>query len=303
MDGEVLATDLLASIDERSLVLARRGGGVAAIDLETGQRLWRALPSASMVYDLDVADGLVSIAGAARADTEQGAALTPVVSVFDAFTGEPLRRLSGFEGFARWTRSTPWGVLVGAEDGVWLYDPGDGRTVWAAKADGAQRTADAWVLGDRLHLLDQSRELWSVSMADGSVRGKSLATRERLSEQTQIRGEVVDQRAMFATRRGFVLYDAAGELVGIDAMDAQSDLLPAATGQGYLVNCMGQRVEMADGKRVVRVMVFESATGRIVASRNVALEAEPQSLILLDGAVVISTDLSSVVIPSEPAGR
>lgn len=303
LDGEVRPGDLLVATDEQTLLLVERGGGATALDLATGRALWSRSASLAVVHDADINAGVVALAGIGEGRVLENTAPAPRILILDARSGEPVRTLPALPGAPRWLRLTPQGVLLSAlEDRVVAWDAATGAEQWAITDPGARRCLDCWTFGDRLFLLDADRQLWLVSLASGRAVAGPLKGRERLGERLSISAAAAGPNVAFATERGFLLFNPAGELVGADGADGRTSLIPARAAESLLVCIQSERTELPDGRAAARLMLFAHESGKLIRGEDIVLSEDPTDLTLLDGAIVVTAGSSTIVLPA-PADR
>ncbi|MCC6676001.1 MAG: PQQ-binding-like beta-propeller repeat protein [Phycisphaerales bacterium] len=297
LDGEVRPGDLLVATDEQTLLLVERGGGATALDLATGRALWSRAASLAIVHDADINAGFVALAGIADAHALENISPAPRIVILDARTGESLRTLPALPGSPRWIRLTPQGLLLSAlEDRVAAWDASTGSVQWTMTDPGARRCLDCWAFGDRLFLLDADRQLWLASLASGRSIAGPLKGRERLGERLSITASAAGPNVAFATERGFLIYNPAGELIGADGADGRTGLIPARAAESLLVCIQSERTELPDGRSAARLMLFAPDSGKLLRGEDIILTEDPSEMALLDGAVVITAGSSTIVL-------
>lgn len=292
MDGLVNADDVILAGDEQVIVVVRRSGEVAAIDLGDGSVLWTDRSGVRRVHDVAVGAGMVVVGGAA-----EGAEL----AAFDVRTGERAYTARETDGAIppqlRWIRLTDRGDLIaGTASGALCVSLIHGRVNWSLERPELAGSLDAWVFGDRLLLLGSDRVLYQGSISGGEVLPAPLDTRERLDSTSRI--EVYDllDRLALCTSRGLVVLDANGRCVGADAVDAASALAPAAPGSEGFVSLRRDGSEAG----AYRLAMLDS-TGRLVGpTRRMLLPGDPQSLILLDGLIVVGCPTATIALSAPP---
>lgn len=299
LDGEVRAHDLLVAADEQTLLLVERGGGATAVDLATGKPLWSRAASLAIVHDADINAGLVALAGIADRPILENNSPAPRIALLDARTGEPVHAITNLTGQPRWLRLTPQGLLVAAlDDRIVAWDAATGGVNWSMTDPGARRCLDAWSFDDRLFLLDTDRQLWLASLASGRTIAGPLKGRDRLGDRLTIHASPAGPNVLFSTERGFLVYNATGELIGADGSDSRTQLLPARAADSLLVAMQAERSDLPDGREVSRLMLFAPDTGKLVKSEDIVLAEDPTDLALLDGAILITAGTTTIVLPA-----
>jgi len=310
-DGIMSTVDLTAAMDDRTIAIVQRGGKAAAFDTDTGKTLWSGVTPVSRVYDVDVAGGVLVIAGDMEVPAVGGgvAELRPIVQTIDARTGKPLQRLSDVGGRTHWVRTTPDGatLVLGLDRAVVCLDLTSGRVNWLLTAPELVPVSQGWIVGDRLLMVSPDRTLWQAAISTGQLRPQPLdAPRthvegvrplEAYSAQASEAADVV-----VATGQGIVVFGPEGELRGVDALGGFESMLPARMAQGRAVTIETiADSRTADGLMVFQLHQMETATAMLVESRAVELGAHPTSMTLLDGRIVISGGGMTIVLnaPSE----
>ncbi|MFN0132626.1 MAG: PQQ-binding-like beta-propeller repeat protein [Phycisphaerales bacterium] len=316
IDGQVRATDVLIALDDQAVAVVERCGRAAGFDAETGRVIWKAVSPITQVSDIDAASGVVVIAGAAAPADDAAAVvgLTPTIVVLDARTGAPLHRLDALAGTVRWIRlwssaDAPGATLIaGLGPQIDAFDLASGRLNWSIPGGPGFSSLDAWLFGERLFVLDEHRSLWLASAATGRVGASPLETYEHLLGAAIIEACAIGAgrtSTVFATQHGVCVFDAAGELVGIDALDAQADdgwLLPAAVAEGVLVTVETRPVENLDGDAVYRLHILDSRSALLKATRELTgLDLPPRAIAVVDGRIIVTAGAHSYVLPAPEA--
>lgn len=317
LDGVQKLTDVLVAMDEQVIAVVERSGRAAAFDPASGKMLWRTAAAVNAVHDIDVGGGAVAIGGGV-AFTEQigGKAPVPGAIVLDARSGELMHRFDDLSlQQVNWVRLAGMGepqpaLLVGLETQVQSYDLTQGKRNWSIVGPGGPvlRTVDAWVLGERLYMLSEERTIWMAPVASGRVMDKPLDTYEHLVGS----GPIVATRTgpgllltAFSTGHGVCIFDAQGELMGIDALggnDAEDGgLIPPVASEQYFVTAETMPKQGEKGQNVYSLHFLDTQTAMLKASRTVSLELPPKRIALLDGKILVTAGASTVVY-SAPEG-
>lgn len=310
-DGPAAPDDLLAAMDERTLVLVQRTGRAVGIDLDTGEQLWRIESGLSFVYDAQLVAGMLAIAGEVRKLSPQGAVeeQTSAVQIIDARAGRLGQRIADLQSRVRWVRITESGQLIcGADKSVISIDPATSQRNWMIRSPEVMPAIAAWVFGDRLLLLSSDRQLWLASLSTGQMRPQSLdAPRNRLETSRQIEafavGPSLDGPFAVATYQGLMTFSADGEQLGNDGLGGLDSMLPPRPAEGRAVTIE----TVAEGRGEDGLMQFqlypiETPTGILEGRVMVNLGARPSAMQLLDGKILITAGASTVIIDA-PAGR
>lgn len=307
LDGRVKSNDLLMTMDEQTAVLAERGGRMAAFDLTSGRTLWTASATVQQVFDMAAGPGAGSGAGQnslliAGATERPNAALEPTIAAYDLRSGRLTHQMKGLGGDVYWVRTTPGGdVIVGLEHMVASVNLPASALNWEISDPTARQTPAAWVFGPKLYVqtASGSRNLWVASVAKGERRPGLLDPRGRL-EEPPVRAVAIGRgpsaNAMFFGRRGLVIFDPTGELIGLDSMSGAVDMLPPEVADGKVVALESARVPGPTGPAAT-LHLMESGSGKLISSRGVVLHEEPREMTVLDGRVVISTESLTLVVP------
>jgi len=303
LDGPVRYSDLLVALDEQTLAVVTRSGAVAVVDLATGRTLWTARTDAMVVHDADAGAGLLAIGGAGRR-ADEAAEPEPVLAVYDLRTGLLLNRIGDVVGRVRWVRVTPRGRLVaGLERGILALTPPAADFDWIATDEAAQVSAGAWTLDDRLFLLTAEGDLRLGSVSTGRLREVPLETRNRVEPTASADLAPLGDLALFGSTRGLVVFGEAARLVGADALDGSVRFIAPALGSPHSVAVETRGTPDAEGRGSTHaVMIFESQTGRLVATERVLLGAPPRRVALVEGRILITAGQTTLVLPA-PVGR
>lgn len=305
LDGHVSVRAPILAIGEGVLVYAERGGRAAAFDVESGRLLWTALPPVAPIHDADADAGLVVFGGVAPGAEAPGRgepprADQPCVAVYDARTGELIRRLdaSTLSSTVRWTRLAGDGTLaVGMDEQVASFHVLDGAVRWTIDAAAASASQDAWIFGDRLFLLGPEYNLWLASLSSGQMGERPLDARQRLHTPRRIEALALGERVAFATARGLVVFDSDGRLVGLDPIDSPGDLLVPRVGESHAVTVRVTPARLPDGRAAYPLHVLDAQGGSLRATHPLILGAEPAESALLDGLFLLSAGDVTIAYP------
>ena len=307
-EGETQPSNLIVTMDDRTLVLVQRAGKAAAFDTDTGELLWSGRIGVGRVYDADLSSGTLAVGGDQEIYGDRGAVteLKPVVQIVDARTGRPTQRLGELTGHVRWVGFTDSGTLIAAMDSsVVCFDLASAQPNWTISSPEAMPVAAMWIFGDQLVLADQSRTLWLASIATGRLRQAALDMPRSHVDLSQTMdafpiAAVPGTGFGIATQQGLVLFGPDGALAGVDGMDGASSMIRPRPADGRAMTIE----TIADGRASDGMMMFTlhaldvaGKTGAaLLDSRPVLLGARPSAMMLLDERVVVSAGNMTVVL-------
>lgn len=302
----VMVGELLLLVDTDTIVVLERSGRAAAFDTQTGKHLWSASSGVGRVYDASLGGGVLAVGGlmpppgvsldawgGAGSDAQNG------VNALDARTGKPL--LSRTESTPiRWVRASEAGGVIFATDlGIAMIDPFRAALVWRNEEGGARLTLDAQIVEDRLIVLGSGGEVRQIAMRDGLMRAMALDARGRMDPA---RGDAIiagmKGNTVMASEMGVAVFDASGDLVGVDERATEWRVLPPALAEGKVCTLAQMGQVLAMERSLYEFNVTEVETVRSVENRRVELPAPPRELTVVDNAVVIGTADGVVVIPA-----
>ncbi|MDX9910630.1 MAG: PQQ-binding-like beta-propeller repeat protein [Phycisphaerales bacterium] len=300
LEGPVSMTDILVVLAERSIVKVERSGRMVAWDLSSGALLWSTVAPVRQVHDVTAGAGAIALGGMVDRGAP-GEKSIPTLAVLDLSSGGLLHRME-LPGSLRWIRMGSGGeVLAGLDGAVACVDSARAALSWVATGDAARMSVGAWVVGDQLVVEDASHTMWLGSIADGRFREQPLETRSRAYAPARTNVHALGDRIAVMSRMGFAVFDRAGELVALDALDV-------VEGPGAIVE-----PELAEGSLFVlsvrpdpgtnqyALRVFETDSGRLIAEPTLLeLGIAPRRLMLLDGRVLVTAGNATVVYRCEP---
>ena len=298
-DGAVALTDLLFATDGRTIAMAERSGRVASIDATTGAARWTARTTLDRVYQVDADAGIIVIGGAIErpGGPDQPVELTNAMVACDALEPGERSVSTDVPGAMAWLRVDPLGLtLAGFDDGIVRAEPARGRRLWTRYRDTTDRVVDAWALGGRLLLLDATRTLWMADPESGRIDEDPLRSDDRLSTRQPVLATPLEDRIVFSSPRGIVIYDKGGNRVGADAIGAPDTLLPARVGESILVTMDTNPTETAEGRRTYTLSVLDNTTARLIATREIAMLLPPERIALVDGHILITAGGVTLVV-------
>lgn len=313
LQRSVRHTQVVIAGDRQTLVLAERTGRVVALDAGLGTPLWRAAMPVTRIFDVDVADGTLVIAGEgprAVGDRPGAGALVYVLCIVEARTGAIVTTRDLGANAARWVRLGRGGLLaVGRERFVEALNAATGRQLWRLDDRPVADTTDAFLDDDRLYIRRADRRLAMVDATTGRVLVPAMEDRGRLSITSPMRvfrpggsGEAGGRSIGFATPAGYVAFDDTGAAVAVDALDATGEIVAAALGDAYAVTVQTRAMTAATANEPVFAMhALERASGRLVASTPLVLYGTVRRVEAIDGFVLVNAG-EAIVAYRMPAG-
>ncbi|MBU6412341.1 MAG: PQQ-binding-like beta-propeller repeat protein [Planctomycetes bacterium] len=336
LDGPTRPVDALFFAADNILVMAQRGGRLAAIDLTTGQRMWAAWPRLDMIYDAAVVPSgkdhtLVAIGR--RRGVDRGSDPVSALAVLDARSGAILHEVDERTGWfhreqnksdpgdIRWARPVSGGrVVLGMAGGILCVDPRAGAELWSINEEALNQSTDATVLGDSMVVLARDRGLWLINLVTGSVREKTLERRGKLAENSIFSIYPLPASAntpanspvgfTVATEHGILCYDHTGELVGADALDGETSMLIPAVSAQRIIAVNSQREELAEPgiaseetREASRIYFYEIPSLRLKAQPMLVMYDDPRAMHLLDGKLLVSTGSLTLVVSLPPSQK
>jgi outer membrane protein assembly factor BamB/tetratricopeptide (TPR) repeat protein len=332
IDGAVRLTDVLVSLDEQVIVVAERSGRLAAFDPANGRLLWSARTPITRVHDLDAAAGVVVIGGAATREDDAGAlaAAANMIVVFDPRSGEEMHKLDQLGGQVRWLRMAPGAagvaggagggggvaggaLLAGLEAEIVSFDLLTAGVNWSMPGGPAFGSRDAWVMGDRVFILDDYRMLHLAPLETGQPLDRPLETYDHLVGRSQVRALRLGpdlSRTAFTTDRGVLIFDRAGRLTGIDGLshlgggEGGGMLHPILSEQFFVTietGMVGGR--SAGGQSVYSLHLLDAQSAMLRSSHALQLEMAPRRMALLDGRILITAGNNTIIYSAPELDR
>lgn len=301
LDGPVKLSDLVVALDERTAILAQRGGRVVAIDLASGKPLWTQASAMHRVFDASVGSGKVLLAGANERPRPDGLGSDqiPILRSLDARSGQVLQTVSSPFGHLRWVRVVSEDLaIVGFADAVVGMDLRAGRELWTNNADAARHTLDAWVLGPRLVLMDDERNLWIASATTGKLTTSPIPGSARISEHGPVRAQEIGESIVFAADRGMLVIGPTGELAGMDPLGSLSELVTPVVAERFAV-AVDSGLSRQGDTQTFRLMLLDTMSGKLVQQQTIAAYDAPKALAVLDGRIVVTCGAVTLVIPAQ----
>jgi len=299
LDGIRSAVEQVVALDDATLLIADRGGRVAAYDKSTGKLLWKLPRTIDVIADMAINAGVIAIAGSRTQDGVMGSPV-PAMIVLDSRTGQVQHRVDLETGAAHWVRVTDAAeAIVGTSGAISLYDVFTGRRRWSVGGASGRRTVEAWVFPGRVIAQNDRGELRQIETESGAPLDRALETRERVTSSVPIIGGAVGDRAAFASTIGILIYDRHGELVGVDHRPTGTAMHPAEFGADRFVT-VGMVAGSIDGEVFYYDLEFFSIRSCALEQRRaVGLYPTPTRLALLDGRILITSGPGTVVLDTE----
>jgi outer membrane protein assembly factor BamB len=335
-DGRLInRNEILPLVDRERLILVRRTGDVAALDLETGQKpLWTAANVLHQVHLAQVTDWALIVAGVSMVWNDVTGANEPAsrIVVLDPATGKILATLapSGREPVV-WMRIAALGeLLIGTTGSVELLDlmgiiqpnaadaGGESRhaaSIWTNAGHYAQSTRRAWVTSAACVIEDRNRMVRAIDHLTGGISEPFDVAAVGEQDETSV-ADLVDVQitpdavATLYTLR-VVLTDEHGVMLGGDviAEEREYKALESVNKGWVLVSRHGSAQDiLADGRSRRTQHTYRlynlSMNGALIGE---ALELEPiaqrlQAVRGVDGWLILSFEDSCVAIqaPANP---
>ena len=307
------AGEVLPFVIEDGLVLVRRDGEIACLDLDDGRSVrWSLAAPLEAVFQADAGPLGVVLAGRGRDDS---GASVPVTVWIDP-DGVVRRRWSeSIEGDARWIRLSPlgeiaWGTAEGVEVRAIAAGDGSADGRWRSVGGWARNTWDAWLLGDRLLVRQGDDRLEARHLADGSAwREVSAYETPRRDGPLTVFGGLWPDRggatALYGDR--VVRFGTRGELAGIDAVSEDRNYLLATEADDEIVvlsfRGAGPTTDAEGTPRTEFVYAaYRFGLSDGLRQRGPALEIRTpgprfDSIRAIDGWLLLSSPTSSVSVP------
>ncbi len=307
LDGRVYMDDVIASMDDRTLVLTERNGRAAAIDLTTGEMLWSAPLMLDQVHDAVMGTGRLCVSGQRRTVDPAAPAGAPVtdeahVVVVDARTGRVLQQHEAEgAGRARWVRVSEAGdLIVGFDRAIRSINLSRAQTNWTVRDEQVRNSRAAWAFADRLFILTGEDTLLLASLSDGRLRERPLDLLDA-TQQGLRRGRIDlfaagPKHVVLAMPQGIIVYDQDGTVLGADAITELEAMLTASPASGRAVTmdivAAGRR---PDDNLIFMLHQLDTSGGMLLSSVPVALGAAPQRMTLMDERIIVSAGAVTVV--------
>lgn len=311
LESDRPASELIAATDGRTIALIERTGRVASFDLASGQLLFAQRLPISNIADADLSAGrliaagkIVDQAGPLKLDDH-------ALTIVDARSGRLEHVHPAPSSDPAWLRVTPRGdVIVGSRGAICSINPETNQRLWTVANSPAAATIDAWLIEDRLFVINDDRQLWEISALSGAVSSNMIDVGPRLDARLPI--DVVAPEspggpATLLTSRGVNIIGTGGQVVGGDGLQLRDttelSAQPACVDQGVLMvgfDASRATAVMTESASPYRLWLVESATGKLSASVPITIGAVPTRLRVLDGYILLSGASSTLIVPASP---
>lgn len=306
-------TETHGGFDGSTIVIADHIGRLAAFDLQTGKLLWNKVDVVPRLYDIDVQRGTVLIGGSSapidlhslsRGKSDREGPGDGLVIALDARTGEQIQRRR-LTGQLRWVRLSPDGLaIVGLDQGLATVGLYRDDTGWFSDQKNMQETSGGWALPGRVLVRHENDEkLWQVETTN-AIALRSLDTRGRLKPKFgRLWVEPLGDNVVIATAHGMVLYDRAGNIIGLDERESSDPMLFGGFAEHYAPTLT--RSQRQGQRELPRFELTLYSLDSLRAESSVVIEigAEPHTMVIIDGKILISSGTITTVIdvPTEDA--
>jgi outer membrane protein assembly factor BamB len=233
--GTLRPREILPAIVGDLLVLVRRSGDLAAVDLQDGRGVrWSRSGVLEQVWQIDA--GPLGVVVAGRGRDAEGKPTVDVVWI-DPDGAERRRWTLPAEWGVRWVRLSPEGrVAWGGDGGVELRSVGAGGDAsdlgWTLEGPASRVAVEGWLRGDRLLVREGSGRLASRRVFDG---GDAVGFEGGMADgdAAAFADLRIDGTGVTLLRRDRLLrFGAEGQLVGMDAVSEDRNFVAMAEVDG-----------------------------------------------------------------------
>ncbi|RNC82698.1 MAG: hypothetical protein ED559_13270 [Phycisphaera sp.] len=307
LDGPSRLSDIMVVLGDRHVALVERTGRSAVFDRVRGDTVWAATLDVPVVYEASLSGGVLVLGGERPADPLVGeaAGVVPLVASYDIETKKLLQFDDGHTSLFRWVRTDRSGrIFVGLDAGVVFSDPKRRTQLWAINDPAVRLTGDAWLVQGRAVVLGPDRQLWQIDMESGELRDAPLEDLSRVGGSSLISlYEGADREVIFATDRGMIVFDQSGSLVGGDAAAGAERVLSPARGEEVFAMLDVDGSPHFESGSVYKLSLLNARSGLLLGRADLRLLHEPESIVLLDGHIVITAGNATLVYdaPHEPS--
>jgi hypothetical protein len=255
------------------------------------------------VYDAAVGAGRLVLSGSEEVPSAHSALETEMrqaALVLEARTGQVLMRHEEPRPM-RWARVSPQGeAIIGCEPGIICIDAFRRMVRWRSESNPLEMSLEAWLTPTKIVVRDRDDELWRIDLETGERDPQLLDTGARLDQGfARIVAESMDDRFAIASRRGFAVFDGAGELVAADARTGDQMAVEPVFTQRYVAMMDISHAEDAeDDASLYSIGISDLKTGRAVSSGEISLGGPPMSMAAVDGALLVTVSTATYVIPA-----
>lgn len=302
--GPRLLSELVVAGDRASLVFIERSGRAVSFDALTGRLLWADQLALGAVEDADAEGDVLAVTGRFPGEGPRADESAQATVVIDLRSGEPRHAPQMHDHIPVWTRVAGGLVLVGMEERVSAYEVVTGRRRWTYENDRLRHMHGAWVFGPQTVILVEQRRLMLLNTVTGEAINQDMQAGARVRAGRPIRaalsGTPGEGPYLFLTPSGYCGFGSRGELLAADVLGDRAPFLPGSVGARHTVLVSSTPLAIGDTDGYA-VFVLESASGRVVGEPvPLLLDGQPESVRLIDGAVMISTSEGLSVIPTPP---
>jgi hypothetical protein len=139
-------------------------------------------------------------------------------------------------------------------------------------------------------------------MRAGAEPGEWLHADARLGRD-MLEVDRVGDLIVLRSDAGVVITDAAGEIVGMDALDVSAGgLSRPGLSERFIIAAERLMRDTSQGMDRYAIRVISPESGALLASSDVLLPEAPDGLALLDGRIILSMRLGSVVYEAPVTG-
>ncbi|MEM7622305.1 MAG: PQQ-binding-like beta-propeller repeat protein [Planctomycetota bacterium] len=282
---------MLLAMHRGQIAVADSRGIVGVFDASNGTRTQVIETGLSEITDIDIRGETVVAIGTTVSLTDPRIGEIATLVAHDASSGDLLHRREGLPGDARWIRlSTQGEVVVGATAGVLALAASNGEQLWEIR-DQVVGEAEGMILGQRLALVDREGVVRSIDLVTGTVGpdGFSLRSPPRGSDPFMRGLRFPDGEGIgIANAAGLVRVGDEGMPLWRDAIVTNGVLTPPALAERSVV-VVETRAGMADELgRKHRLHIIDAATGRVTDTADLSVFANPESVAVIDGAILVS---------------
>lgn len=314
VEGGSKPSEILPALVEDQLVLVRRSGDLASLSIEDGRTVrWRLEQVLEMVTHLDAGPLGVVLGGRHRDDSGR---LVPAVAWVDPDGGVRRRWLvPDAVGGIRWVRLSPLaGIAWGSDAGVSCRQiasgAGEADLEWSAESSALRRTAEGWLLRDRLLLREGPQQLVACGLLDGAPLAEAVGERRDAAPVVFV-GLLADAAGVTATYSDRVVrFDARGRFAGMDAVSEDRNYIAfdAVDGGVAVLSSRGTRPAIdASGTPRTEFMhlVYRFSTDDGCRQAGAALEVRTtgprlEAILCVDGWILLSSAASTIAVPLAP---
>ncbi|MFK7758374.1 MAG: PQQ-binding-like beta-propeller repeat protein [Phycisphaerales bacterium] len=317
--GVVIPDQIITTSDGSVIVMVDRIGRAIGIDILSGQVLWAGELPVNRVHSVDLASGVLGVAGMwyVDHDPERGQVLmrAPRIASIDARTGQTLQLVDAQTSTPRWLRVAPSGnLIVGTSQRILSVSTRTGSLDWVIRNDQLFNTTAGWIVDDSLFVLDEFVNLWPIGLGDGNLQTNPLDTQNRITERGWVNVKPHKQYLSVAASGGFGIFSHDGRTLGIDAQQSSWPYIDAgwATDRIAMVTRAqpGNRATDQAGnepndqsKMHIEINMFEQTNALLTDSMTLtlpsAIQRQPTTVQAANGVVVVGFGEVSVLLQTQ----